>query len=123
MLIITCTRRSSGGFIFGHEFDSRHLHHPTTLFGRGFYIAVKFLFCIVFDNDMLYNINIKGVDTILIIKQIITAAETVAKEFPIIGISLFGSYAESRNTEDSDVDILVEFSPQIKGTLLTVCSV
>ncbi len=72
---------------------------------------------------MLYNINIKGVDTILIIKQIITAAETVAKEFPIIGISLFGSYAESRNTEDSDVDILVEFSPQIKGTLLTVCSV
>ena len=72
---------------------------------------------------MLYNINIKGVDTMLTIKQIITAAETVAKEFPIIGISLFGSYSESRNTEDSDVDILVEFSPQIKGTLLTVCSV
>ena len=59
----------------------------------------------------------------LTIKQIMTAAETVAKEFPIIGISLFGSYAESRNTEDSDVDILVEFSPQTSVTLLTVCSV
>ena len=65
----------------------------------------------------------KGTDTMLTIKQIMTAAETIAKEFPIIGISLFGSYAESRNTEDSDVDILVEFSPQIKVTLLTVCAV
>lgn len=59
----------------------------------------------------------------LTIKQISDAAKTVAKEFPIIGISLFGSYAESRNTENSDVDILVEFSPQIKVTLLTVCAV
>ena len=59
----------------------------------------------------------------LTIEQIMTAAETVAKEFPITGISLFGSYAEKRNTEDSDVDILVEFSSQISVTLLTVCAV
>ena len=59
----------------------------------------------------------------LTIKQISDAAETVAKEFSIIGISLFGSYAENRNTKDSDVDILVEFSPQARVTLLTICSV
>ena len=59
----------------------------------------------------------------LTIKQISDAAKTVAKEFPIIGIHLFGSYAENRNTKDSDVDILVEFSPQSRVTLLTICAV
>lgn len=59
----------------------------------------------------------------LTIQQISAAAETVAKEFPIIGISLFGSYAEHRNTENSDVDVLVEFSPQVRVTLLIICAV
>ena len=58
----------------------------------------------------------------LTIKQISDAAETVAKEFPIIGINLFGSYAENRNTKDSDVDILVELSPQACVALLTTCA-
>lgn len=65
----------------------------------------------------------RGSDTMLTIKQILIAAEIVAKEFPIINMSLFGSYAENRNTEDSDVDILVEFSPQACVTLLTICAV
>lgn len=59
----------------------------------------------------------------LTIKQITSAAEIVAKEYPIISISLFGSYAENKNTENSDVDILVEFSSQVPVTLLTVCAV
>lgn len=59
----------------------------------------------------------------LTVKQILNAAETVAKEFPITGISLFGSYAENRSNENSDVDILVEFSPEVSVTLLTVCAV
>ena len=59
----------------------------------------------------------------LTMKQLLNAAEIVAKELPIISISLFGSYAENRNTEDSDVDILVEFSPQARVTLLTICAV
>ena len=57
------------------------------------------------------------------ISNIITAAETVAKEFPIISIQLFGSYAENRNTENSDVDILVEFAPSACVTLLTVSNI
>lgn len=59
----------------------------------------------------------------LTIEQIIAAAEIVAKEYPIVKIALFGSYAENRSTEDSDVDILVEFDSRVCVTLLTVCAV
>lgn len=59
----------------------------------------------------------------LTISNIITAAETVAKEFPIVSIKLFGSYAENRSTDDSDVDILVEFAPDTCVTLLTVSNI
>lgn len=57
------------------------------------------------------------------ISNIITAAETVAKEFPIVSIQLFGSYAENRGTYESDVDILVEFAPNTCVTLLTVSNI
>lgn len=59
----------------------------------------------------------------LTIANIMTVAETVAKEFPIVSIQLFGSYAENRNTEESDVDILVEFAPDTCVTLLTVSNI
>ena len=59
----------------------------------------------------------------LTINQITDAAETVAKEFPIIRMQLFGSYAENRNNENSDVDILIEFSHDATITLLTVCMI
>ena len=59
----------------------------------------------------------------LTISNIINAAETVAKEFPIVSIQLFGSYAENRSTEESDVDILVEFAPDSCVTLLTVSNI
>ena len=59
----------------------------------------------------------------LTIDQITTAAETVAKEFPIKTITLFGSYAEGTNTEQSDVDLLVEFSPDSCITLLTISGI
>ena len=58
----------------------------------------------------------------LTIDQITTAAETVAKEFPIKSITLFGSYAEGKNTEQSDVDLLVEFSTE-RVSLLTLASI
>lgn len=45
----------------------------------------------------------------LTIAQIAKAVETVASEFNIKRVCLFGSYAENRNTENSDVDLLVEF--------------
>lgn len=45
----------------------------------------------------------------LTIPQITQAVEMVAEEFNIKRVSLFGSYAEERNTPQSDVDLLVEF--------------
>ncbi|MGN0181058.1 MAG: nucleotidyltransferase family protein [Candidatus Ornithomonoglobus sp.] len=59
----------------------------------------------------------------LTIKQIINAAEIVAKEYPIIKMQLFGSYAEGHSTDKSDVDILIEFNPDVVVTLLTLCKV
>lgn len=56
----------------------------------------------------------------LTIDQITEAARTVAKEYPIKRIELFGSYAKGTNTPESDVDLLVEFSKSI--SLLTLCS-
>ena len=45
----------------------------------------------------------------LTINQITQAVKTVAEEFNLKRVSLFGSYAEDRSTADSDVDLLVEF--------------
>lgn len=59
----------------------------------------------------------------LTIEQITTAAKEIAREFPIISIQLFGSYAEKRNTKKSDVDILVEFASDACVTLLTISAV
>ena len=44
------------------------------------------------------------------IQQIMDGVKTVAAEYPITKVELFGSYAEGRNQQDSDVDLLVEFS-------------
>ncbi len=43
------------------------------------------------------------------INHITQAAATVAGEFPIKRILLFGSYAENSQTERSDVDFMIEF--------------
>ena len=45
----------------------------------------------------------------LTIPQIAQAVKTIAEEFNIKRVSLFGSYAEERNTPQSDIDLLVEF--------------
>ncbi len=45
----------------------------------------------------------------LTLEQITNAARIAAKEFPIKSVELFGSYAEGRADERSDVDLLVEF--------------
>ena len=45
--------------------------------------------------------------------DIATISESVnnaAHEFPIKRVDLFGSYAEERQTEKSDVDLLIEFT-------------
>ena len=58
----------------------------------------------------------------LTVNDIINAAQTVANEFNIKKISLFGSYADGSHTEKSDVDLLVEFHSEAIS-LLTIASV
>lgn len=41
--------------------------------------------------------------------QIKDAISEIARSYPVKTVSLFGSYAENAATENSDVDILVEF--------------
>ena len=55
----------------------------------------------------------------LSIAQISGEIQKAAKVYPIKRVDLFGSYAEKRNTPDSDVDLLVEFySPRVSLILL-----
>ncbi|MBM9501091.1 nucleotidyltransferase family protein [Leptospira sp. 201903071] len=49
-----------------------------------------------------------------IIKQLSTNMEKI-RSFGVIHIGLFGSYAKDENQEESDVDILVEFAPNMKS--------
>lgn len=46
------------------------------------------------------------------IKQISNAVKIVAANYPIKSVRLFGSYAEGRETENSDVDVMVEFNKE-----------
>lgn len=55
------------------------------------------------------------------LEQIIKAVSSVATEYPIERVMLFGSYAEGSNTPESDVDLLVEFSTK-SVSLLTLSS-
>ena len=57
----------------------------------------------------------------LSLQQISEAANIVSKEYPIVKMELFGSYADGRNTPESDVDLLVEFKTR-SISLITLCS-
>ena len=55
----------------------------------------------------------------LTMQQIADSIQIASKEYPLRKVELFGSYADGRNTPQSDVDLLVEFvQPQI--SLLTL---
>ena len=54
----------------------------------------------------------------LTLTQIKDAAVIIAGEYPIKSIMLFGSYAEGRNTPDSDIDLLIEFETQAVSLLM-----
>jgi len=43
-------------------------------------------------------------------ERIVAAAMKAAKEYPITKFSYFGSYADGRATEESDLDVPVEFT-------------
>ena len=55
----------------------------------------------------------------LTMQQIADSVQIASKKYPLRKVELFGSYADGRNTPQSDVDLLVEFvQPQI--SLLTL---
>ena len=54
-------------------------------------------------------------------ENIVEAVKKAAIEFPLIKAAYFGSYAEQRATEDSDLDLLVEFE-QSSVSILTIIS-
>ena len=43
------------------------------------------------------------------ISEITRAMKEVSKQYPIKKVQLFGSYADNNVTENSDIDLLVEF--------------
>ncbi len=58
----------------------------------------------------------------LTVNEIKQAVLDIIKDYPIKKISLFGSYADGTATEDSDVDMLIEFeTPNV--SLLTLSSI
>lgn len=54
----------------------------------------------------------------LTLNQISEAARIAANEYPVTRIDLFGSYANGTNTDDSDVDLLVEFETKYVSLLI-----
>lgn len=58
----------------------------------------------------------------LTIAEISNAVALVADEYGIKRIMLFGSYADGSNTDESDVDLLVEFNSEAVS-LLTLAAV
>ncbi len=56
----------------------------------------------------------------LTLEQIKISAEKIALRYPVKRISLFGSFADGNATENSDVDLLIEFSsPNVSLFLLS----
>ena len=57
----------------------------------------------------------------LTIKQISEIVSKAAQEYDIKRVTLFGSYADGKNTPHSDIDLLVEFNSE-NVSLLTLSS-
>ena len=56
----------------------------------------------------------------LSLQKISADVSSIAEEFQISKADLFGSYANGTATENSDVDVLIEFHPSATTTLLTL---
>lgn len=52
-----------------------------------------------------------------------SALETICKRHGIVRLSLFGSVLKGKATENSDVDLLVEFSENAKPTYLDMARI
>ena len=57
-----------------------------------------------------YNINMKKEQIIKLLQQ---KKQTLAKEYGIKSLGLFGSYSKGKQNKNSDIDILIEFNKSI----------
>ena len=55
----------------------------------------------------------------LTVQQIAEGVHIASQEYPLRKVELFGSYANGKNTAESDVDLLVEFA-EPRVSLLTI---
>ena len=53
-------------------------------------------------------------------EQIVKAVANAATKFPLTKVSYFGSYADGKATEKSDLDLLIEFGDDGSLTLLDI---
>ena len=53
-------------------------------------------------------------------EQIVQAVAKAATKFPLTKVSYFGSYADGKATEKSDLDLLIEFGDDGSLTLLDI---
>ncbi len=54
------------------------------------------------------------------VNKIVTTLQTALKKQPIVKAWLFGSYSRGEETPESDVDILVEYDPNSRISLMTI---
>ena len=55
--------------------------------------------------------------------QIAKLKPTLQNDYHITELGIFGSYVRGEQTEDSDIDILVEFDPSFQFGLFTYCRI
>jgi predicted nucleotidyltransferase len=53
-------------------------------------------------------------------EKIVDAVEKAAQEFPLTKVAYFGSYAKGQATEESDLDLLVEFEEPAVSILTVI---
>lgn len=56
------------------------------------------------------------------IKQLLQQHQSILQQtYHVSQLGLFGSYVRGEQTEESDIDVLVEFEPGVRFGLLTFC--
>ena len=45
------------------------------------------------------------------------------RKYQVTQLGIFGSYARGEQTEDSDIDILIAFEPDVKFGMVTFCTI
>lgn len=55
--------------------------------------------------------------------QLTQLKPTLEQKYQVTQLGIFGSYARGEQTEDSDIDILIAFEPDVKFGMVTFCTI